>query len=137
HDPLTGLPGRGLIFDQLHRGVERAARRDTGLAVLFVDLVRFKLINDTLGHKAGDEVLAAAADRMRSALRPFDTIGRLGGDEFLVICEDLTARGDALALAERLVATFGAPFAVGSVQVSLKATAGVAYSRGGGLGGAA
>jgi diguanylate cyclase (GGDEF)-like protein len=122
HDPLTGLPGRGLIFDQLHRGVERAARRNTGLAVLFVDLVRFKLINDTLGHKAGDEVLAAAADRMRSALRPFDTIGRLGGDEFLVICEDLTTRGDALALAERLVATFGAPFAVGSVQVSLKAT---------------
>ena len=137
HDPVTGLPGRTLILDHLHRGVERAARRGTGVAVLFVDLARFKLINDTLGHKAGDDLLAAVGERMRAALRPSDTIGRLGGDEFLVICEDLTDAGDARGLAHRLIDTFTAPFSVAGVEVSVYAAAGVAYCRGPGLAGEA
>lgn len=129
-DPLTGLPGRLLILDHLRGAVARAARQGTGIALLFADLTRFKVVNDTLGHEAGDALLAAAADRMRSALRPSDTIGRLGGDEFLVICESLTDSADALALAHRLAAGFATPFDFSGFTVSLSASVGVAYAVG-------
>jgi diguanylate cyclase (GGDEF)-like protein len=130
HDPVTGLPSRSLILDHLRTTVERAGRQGTGVAVLFVDLARFKLVNDTLGHQAGDAMLAAAAGRMRAALRPSDTLGRLAGDEFLVVCDGLTERSDALAVARRLAAAFAEPFCLGGVEVSLRADVGVAYAVG-------
>jgi diguanylate cyclase (GGDEF)-like protein len=131
HDPVTGLPGRSLILSHLRAAVERAGRQSTGMAVLFVDLARFKLVNDTLGHQTGDALLAAVAGRMRTALRPTDTLGRLGGDEFLVVCDGVTARADARSLAQRLAAAFANPFSLGGVEVSLQANVGVAYALGG------
>lgn len=131
HDPVTGLPGRSLILSHLRSAVDRTGRQGTGMAVLFVDLARFKLVNDTLGHQTGDAMLAAVAGRMRTALRPTDTLGRLGGDEFLVVCDGITERADARTLAQRLAAAFADPFSLGGVEVSLQANVGVAYAGGG------
>jgi GGDEF domain-containing protein len=89
HDPLTGLPNRLLLGDRLHKALQRAHRDERGLAVLFVDLDRFKNINDTLGHQVGDRVLCEVARRLTRLRREADTVGRLGGDEFLIIIEDL------------------------------------------------
>jgi diguanylate cyclase (GGDEF)-like protein len=98
------------------------------VAVLFVDLDRFKLINDTLGHQAGDELLIAVGQRLRTALRPPDTVGRLGGDEFVAVCEDIGGKGDALALAERLAASLEAPVRLAGRDVPIRASIGVAVS---------
>jgi diguanylate cyclase (GGDEF)-like protein len=129
HDPLTGLPNRALILDHLSLALARAPRRPSPVGVLFVDLERFKLVNDTLGHGAGDELLVAVAERLAGVLRPSDTLGRLGGDEFLIVCEEIGSEADALALAERLAGAFRAPFAVGGHHLSMTASIGVARSR--------
>ena len=91
HDALTGLANRVLFADRLGHAVERSRQPAERIAVLFIDLDRFKSVNDNFGHAAGDELLRQAADRMRSAVRPADTVARLGGDEFTVLCEDLDA----------------------------------------------
>jgi diguanylate cyclase (GGDEF)-like protein len=128
HDPLTGLPNRALILDHLRLALARSERQPSTVGVLFVDLNRFKIINDTLGHQAGDAVLVATAERLRSALRPPDTVGRLGGDEFVVVCEDIGGRSDALAVAGRLVASLEAPVEVAGRDVRIRASIGVAVS---------
>ncbi|MDQ1497424.1 MAG: hypothetical protein QOI86_764 [Actinomycetota bacterium] len=128
HDPLTGLPNRALILDHLRLALARSERAPATVGVLFVDLNRFKMINDTLGHQAGDAVLVATAERLRSALRPPDTVGRLGGDEFIVVCEDIGGRSDALAVAARLVASLEAPVEVAGRDVRIRASIGVAVS---------
>ena len=87
HDSLTGLPNRLLLGDRLHKAMQRAHREDTGLAALFIDLDRFKIINDTLGHQVGDRVLCEVARRLNRLMRESDTVGRLGGDEFLILVE--------------------------------------------------
>jgi diguanylate cyclase (GGDEF)-like protein len=130
HDPLTGLANRSLILDHLHLALARAGRRSSLAAVVFLDLDDFKPINDTLGHRAGDEILVRIAERLRSALRPSDTLGRWGGDEFVAVCEDLERASDAPAIVTRLAAAFDQPFTTGGTEVRVSASIGVALSGG-------
>ena len=127
HDALTGLPNRALFLERLARAAKAAARGEQEVAVLFIDLDRFKSVNDTLGHAAGDAVLVEAARRLRRCLRPGDTVARLGGDEFTAL---LTVRApeDAVGAAERIQESFAAPFVVQKQALQLGASVGVALS---------
>jgi diguanylate cyclase (GGDEF)-like protein len=128
HDPLTGLANRSLIMDHLDLALRRAGGRSTLAAVIFLDLDDFKLINDTLGHVAGDELLVDVAERLRDAVRPADTVGRWGGDEFVVVCEDLEEASDVHVIIERLASAFAFPFDVHDSVLSVVASIGVAVS---------
>lgn len=110
HDPLTGLPNRMLFNDRLHGAIERARRRRTPFALLFVDLDGFKPVNDTHGHHVGDLLLKAIAVRMIDVLRALDTVARLGGDEFALILEEPASAEDAVASAERLLRRLRQPY---------------------------
>ena len=125
HDPLTGLPNRALLMDRLEHALGRLARTRGSVAVLFIDLDRFKAINDTRGHETGDAVLAAAAHRLDETVRAGDTVGRLGGDEFVVIAEDLPGDSRAEVLADRVVDAFTLPLAAGEEEVLVGASVGV------------
>jgi diguanylate cyclase (GGDEF)-like protein/PAS domain S-box-containing protein len=131
HDGLTGLPNRTLFLDRLGQALRRARRRDRGVAVVFLDLDRFKLVNDSLGHKAGDRLLVDVAMRLSSALRPSDTLARFGGDELTLLCEDIGDGEDARAIAQRLLETFAEPFLVQDGEAFLQASVGIALSRDG------
>jgi diguanylate cyclase (GGDEF)-like protein/PAS domain S-box-containing protein len=109
HDPLTGLPNRTLALDRLAHALARRQRDGIEVAVFALDLDRFKLINDALGHAAGDEMLLALAPRLTAALRPTDTVARLGGDEFVAICPGVDAAREATGVAERLAAAINQP----------------------------
>jgi diguanylate cyclase (GGDEF)-like protein/PAS domain S-box-containing protein len=128
HDPLTGLPNRSLLLDRIEVALARSARIGKSVAVLFLDLDRFKLINDSRGHAAGDVVLRAVADRLRAAVRPSDTVGRLGGDEFVVICEDGVAVWEATVLGERLIRTLEESFEVEGGEVFVTVSVGIAIA---------
>jgi diguanylate cyclase (GGDEF)-like protein len=130
HDPLTGLANRSLVLDHLRLALARAGRRSSLAAVIFLDLDDFKPINDTLGHRAGDEILVRIAERLRSAVRPSDTLGRWGGDEFVVVCEDLERASDAPAIVARLAGAFDEPFATHGTELHVTASIGVALSGG-------
>jgi diguanylate cyclase (GGDEF)-like protein len=130
HDPLTGLANRSLVIDHLQVALARAGRRSTLAAVVFLDLDDFKRINDTLGHRAGDELLAQVADRLRGAVRPTDILGRWGGDEFVVVCDDLQLAADVSVIIERIAAAFEIPFHVHGADLSMAASIGVAVSGG-------
>ncbi len=125
HDRLTGLPNRALFLDRLSHALARLARRPGVVGVLFLDLDRFKLVNDSLGHAAGDRLLVDVAQRLASALRPADTVARFGGDEFTVICEDITRAAEAGALADRVVELFREPFAVEGAEIFLDPSIGI------------
>ena len=129
HDPLTALPNRSLFMDRLGQALRRLDRRDRVLAVLFVDLDRFKTINDRLGHAAGDEVLMAVGGRLREVLRPDDTVARLGGDEFVVLCEDLEDDRAAVRVAERVLAALDRPVVCADQEVVSSASIGIALTR--------
>ena len=101
HDELTGMVNRLLLLDRISHALRRSQRIDTTVAVLYVDLDHFKTINDTYGHDVGDQLLMSIAGRIRDVLRPSDTVGRIGGDEFVVVCEDITI-DEAVRVAERL-----------------------------------
>jgi diguanylate cyclase (GGDEF)-like protein len=131
HDALTGLPNRALFLDRLEHALARARRGQTALAVLFVDLDRFKLINDTLGHAAGDQLLVQAGQRLRAAVREADTPARFGGDEFAILLEDNEATPDATHVAQRVIDTLSAPFDVGGREVFVSASVGIATSHAG------
>ncbi|MBV9285549.1 MAG: diguanylate cyclase, partial [Acidimicrobiia bacterium] len=102
HDPLTGLPNRALFLDRLRHALVRAKREGALTAVLFIDLDRFKSVNDTLGHEGGDRLLLGVADRVPAVIREGDTLARLGGDEFVVLCEALEDSDDAVVVAGRI-----------------------------------
>jgi diguanylate cyclase (GGDEF)-like protein len=130
HDPLTGLPNRSLLLDRLNHWAARAGRDRSTAAVLFVDLDNFKVINDALGHDQGDRLLCAVADRIRAELRPSDTVARVGGDEFVVFCEDVTSEHDALAMVDRLVHALDAPFDLAGQAQHATASVGIALGDG-------
>lgn len=126
-DPLTGLPNRGLLEDRLSVCAARVRRRrDRTLAILFVDLDRFKVVNDSLGHLVGDRLLHAVARRLEASVRPGDTVARFGGDEFLVLLDDIRTSAEALLVAERLHAALAPPFAVDERNLFITASIGVA-----------
>ena len=130
HDPLTGLANRSLILDHLDLALARAGRRCTLSAVIFFDLDGFQRINATLGHVAGDELLMRVAQRLRQVIRPADTLGRWGGDEFVVVCEDMDRLSDASALAARISAAFRLPFDVADTELHVGISIGFAVSAG-------
>jgi diguanylate cyclase (GGDEF)-like protein/PAS domain S-box-containing protein len=132
HDTLTGLPNRGRFAELLHIATRRQrAHHDGGrerpLAVLFFDLDRFKVVNDSLGHAAGDQLLEQVAERLAGALRPDDVLGRLGGDEFTVLAHDI-ARDDAIELAERLQEQLRTPFELDGREFLMTASVGIVTS---------
>ncbi len=127
HDSLTGLASRALFMDRLDQALVSAARGRRCVATLFVDLDGFKMINDSLGHTAGDSVLVGVAGRLRSCLRPEDTAARLGGDEFAVVLQDVAA-DQAVAIAERIIVELRAPFPIDGREVFVNASIGVAFN---------
>lgn len=128
HDPLTELANRSLILDHLQLALARAERRATLAAVVFIDLDDFKGINDKLGHVTGDELLVGVGERLSHAVRPADTLGRWGGDEFVVVCEDLERDSDCRAIVARIAAAFERPFEVRHFVLHISASIGVAVA---------
>ncbi|UGQ48055.1 EAL domain-containing protein [Massilia endophytica] len=125
HDPLTALPNRLLFHDRLHHAIQRSSRANEQLAVLFIDLDRFKNVNDTLGHHIGDELLQQVASALSSKLRDGDTLARLGGDEFIVLLEDVDGEYGVGQVAEKLVAMFEQPFMVAGHELFVTCSVGV------------
>jgi diguanylate cyclase (GGDEF)-like protein/PAS domain S-box-containing protein len=128
HDPLTGLPNRDAFVDRLRQTLLRTRRRKSTskVGVLFMDLDRFKTINDSLGHGAGDRLLVALAERLKNRLRPEDVLARFGGDEFAVLLEMVENPSEALRVAQRIAQALGEPFTVDDHQVSVSTSVGVA-----------
>ena len=137
HDSLTGLPNRALLLDRLGQALAAIDRDGGAVAILLVNLDHFKLVNDSLGHHVGDELLVAVASRLEEVLRdagtvghPGDSVAHLGGDEFVVLCEGLTRERDAVQVAERVADALRAPFALGGEAVFASASIGIALSSG-------
>jgi diguanylate cyclase (GGDEF)-like protein len=129
HDALTGLPNRAVFMDRLKRSLERAKHRDDYLfAVLFLDLDRFKVVNDSLGHQIGDQLLVAIARQLETSLRPGDMVARLGGDEFAIIIDHLKQVSDATLAAERIHKGLTSPFNLSGYEVFASASIGIALS---------
>jgi diguanylate cyclase (GGDEF)-like protein/PAS domain S-box-containing protein len=130
HDSLTGLPNRRLLSDRLDQALHRARRHGCMAAVLFLDLDRVKLINDSSGHAVGDAVLAMVGQRLAYAVRDADTVARVGGDEFVVVCEGVEDPNQVTELADRVLAIIAEPVRVDGQEISLTASIGIATSRG-------
>ncbi|MDQ1712810.1 MAG: hypothetical protein QOE45_2260 [Frankiaceae bacterium] len=130
HDPLTDLPNRRLLVDRIEHALEKRRREDWGVAVLFLDIDRFKTFNDSLGHAAGDHLLIHVGRQLRRCLRPADTIARLGGDEFVLLCEDVPDAEAAQALAERALNALMEPVVIAGSEVLVTASIGVAVASG-------
>jgi len=132
-DALTGLPNRALFMDRLSHALTRAERCGSNLAVLFLDLDRFKILNETLGQEVGDCLLREVAERITTCLRPEDTVARLGGDEFGLLLEDTVELAAATAVAERVSAEIQRPFVVDGRDILISASIGIALTRGGSM----
>ncbi|MDQ3854902.1 MAG: EAL domain-containing protein [Chloroflexota bacterium] len=128
HDPLTGLPNRTLFLDRLEHALSHAARHRERLAVLFLDLDGFKIVNDSLGHRTGDRLLVLVAERLQDCLRAEDTVARLGGDEFTVLLEGLHTAEDAALVANRITEALRAPFCLGEREVYVSGSIGIILS---------
>ena len=128
HDPLTHLPNRLLLMDRARQALARLHRSGGVVAMLFIDLDKFKAVNDNLGHNVGDRLLVAIAERLSELMRDSDTVARLGGDEFVILAEDIESDAEALALAERVLDALERPFPVGSAELAMLASVGVSVS---------
>jgi diguanylate cyclase (GGDEF)-like protein len=128
HDALTGLPNRVLILERLEHALLRGRRSGRTTAVFFLDLDNFKAINDTYGHRVGDELLVAEAERLTAVLRPGDSVARLSGDEFVVVCEDLEDAADADEIAARFHESLAKPVVLSGVEVQIDASIGIALT---------
>jgi diguanylate cyclase (GGDEF)-like protein len=128
HDPLTGLPNRALLLQRIQHAALRGRRSHTHAAVLFVDIDRFKRVNDTYGHQVGDELLVAIGHRLSGLVRPGDTLARFSGDEFVFLCEDMEGAADAELLAARIDRAFVEPFVLTNVELALTASVGLAFA---------
>ena len=128
HDALTGLPNRVLMLELLEHAFDAGRRSGRISGVFFVDLDRFKQVNDTYGHQVGDELLVAVAERLTGLLRPGDSLARLAGDEFVILCEDLVDRSGADPIAARLHAELAKPFVLSHVAVEVTASIGIAFT---------
>jgi diguanylate cyclase (GGDEF)-like protein len=125
HDSLTGLPNRQLFLNQMGMALHRARRTNRIVAVLFLDLDRFKVVNDSLGHAAGDLLLQTVSERIRSAVRGEDSVTRLGGDEFAVLCTDVGSADDAMLVAERIIAAVKRPICLDGQEVFVTTSLGI------------
>lgn len=129
HDALTGLPNRTLFMDRLGQAIRHSKRHlDHRFALLFVDVDRFKVVNDSLGHLVGDEMLVAIAARIRNTVRPADTVARLGGDEFTILLETIDRPEDAIVAAERIQSVVSAPFTIRDSEIFTTVSIGIAVS---------
>ena len=128
HEPLTGLAGRAVFLHRTQLALDRLRRSRTTIGLIFLDLNRFKMLNDTLGHSTGDDLLVAVAERLKAAARRTDTVARLGGDEFAVLCEDVASHDDVTAIAARIKEAIGRSFAVGASEVVIDASIGIAFT---------
>lgn len=129
HDPLTGLPNRPLLLDRLGQALKRLARHPSTVGIVYLDIDRFKVINDSLGYPAGDQLLLAIATRLTGLVRPGDTLARIGGDEFVMLCEGLSGETEAVGIADRACEAFSEPLAWESGELVLSVSAGVALAR--------
>ncbi len=127
-DALTGLPNRTLLMDRMDQAIARLARRPSRLAVLFIDLDRFKVVNDSLGHSAGDQLLATVGRRLADSTRALDTVARFGGDEIVVLCEEIDSELEAVEIAERMLEIICAPVRLEERDVVLTASIGIAMT---------
>jgi diguanylate cyclase (GGDEF)-like protein/PAS domain S-box-containing protein len=125
HDPLTGLPTRTLLRDRLEVAIDRARRSQDNLAVMMVDLDNFKRVNDSLGHQAGDTVLCEISKRLKGCVRKSDTVGRMGGDEFVVLLPDLRSDKDAEEIGQKLLAAVAQPIRIGKHEIIVTASIGI------------
>jgi diguanylate cyclase (GGDEF)-like protein/PAS domain S-box-containing protein len=130
HDALTGLPNRALLVERTGVAIDRAARNGTRLAMLFLDVDRFKVVNDSLGHEAGDDLLAELADRITSVVRGADTVARLGGDEFVVLLEGVITDAQVCDMAERILAVVAEPIDIGVYSSQLTISIGIVIGDG-------
>ncbi len=128
HDELTGLPNRAYFMDRLERALSRAESHGSGVAVLFMDLDDFKLVNDSLGHSMGDQLLAAVARRLQSCLRPGDVVSRFGGDEFTILLEDASRVENATLVAEHISESLRSPVVLDRGEVFVNVSVGIAFS---------
>ncbi len=137
HDPLTGLPNRALFLDRLEQALARTQRRDDVVAVLFLDLDNFKVVNDSLGHEVGDQLLVTVSQRLERCLRTRDLVARMGGDEFTILLEGVSGVGDAEETAERISRELWPPFTIEGEHIFVTASIGIVLSNavGGGSGG--
>jgi diguanylate cyclase (GGDEF)-like protein/PAS domain S-box-containing protein len=124
HDSLTGLPNRALLADRLVHGLARARRRGSQLAVMFLDIDQFKMVNDSLGHSAGDDLLRHAAARIEGAIRPGDTVARFGGDEFVVVCDDVSEL-ETGQVAQRVLKSLSEPWRIDDQEMHITASLGI------------
>ncbi len=131
HDSLTGLPNRTLLLELVEHALARTERQPGHVALLFLDLDRFKGVNDNIGHEAGDELLRAVAERIGSALRPSDIVARLGGDEFVVLCEEIRDEYQAVTVTQRIISAIeSTPFSIRGASLNVTASVGIALSSG-------
>ncbi len=133
HDVLTGLPNRVILHDRLEQAIAHATREQHEFAVLLLDLDRFKVINDSLGHRAGDELLNEVAQRLKGAVRSMDTLVRLGGDEFVIVMASIQTRDQVLAMATRAIEVLKPPIRLQGVDVRTSASIGIAFYPGDGV----